>query len=48
MGNREDKPKRSSFELVEMLRDKKGIRFELINETEAQSYLTDCLLADGI
>ena len=41
MSNRKDKPKRSSHELVEMLRDEKGIRFERMNEAEAERYLTE-------
>ena len=41
MSNRADKPKRSPVELVEMLRDKKGIRFELMSEAEAQIYLSE-------
>ncbi len=41
MSNRSDKPKRAPAELVEMLRDKKGITFDLMSEAEAEIYLSD-------
>ena len=41
MSNRVDKPKRSPAELVKMLRDKKGISFDLMNETEAETNLAE-------
>lgn len=41
MSNRVDKPKRSPVELVDMLRDKKGISFNLMSEAEAITYLSE-------
>lgn len=41
MSNRESKPKRTSEELVSMMRDEKGIRFERMPEAEAVRYLKD-------
>ena len=39
MSNRELKPKRTSEDLIAMMRDEKGIRFELMKEDEAVCYL---------
>lgn len=39
ISNRIQKPKKTAHELVEMLRDEKGVCFELMSEEEAESYL---------
>lgn len=40
ISNRILKPKKSAHELVEMLRDEKGVRFDLMSETDAENYLS--------
>lgn len=40
ISNRIQKPKRTAQELIAMLRDEKGVRFEQMTETEAEYYLT--------
>lgn len=39
MSNRTDKPKKSVAQLVTMMRDEKGITFNLISENDAAYYL---------
>lgn len=39
MSNRTDKPKKSVAQLVTMMRDEKGITFNLISESDAAYYL---------
>ena len=41
MNNRVDKPMRSPAELIAMLRDEKGITFNYMTPTEAETYLND-------
>lgn len=41
MSNRLCKPKKTSYELVEMMRDCKGIRFNIISEKDAAKYFRD-------
>ena len=40
ISNRVQKPKKSARELVEMLRDEKGVLFNLMTEADAENYLS--------
>lgn len=40
ISNRVEKPKKTAQELVNMLRDDKGIRFQIMDETAAEDYLS--------
>ncbi len=41
MNNHTNKPKQTASELIEMLRDKKGVAFNIINETDAKIHLIE-------
>ena len=41
MSNKTEKPKKSAKELIQMLRDQKGVLFDLMCEDEAERYLID-------
>lgn len=41
ISNRTQKPKKTAQELVAKLRDEKGVRFELMNEADAENYLSN-------
>lgn len=41
MGNRTDKPKQTSQQLITKMKTEKGIRFQYISESDAENYLTN-------
>lgn len=41
MGNKNNKPKQTAKQLVEKMKNEKGITFKYTSETEAENYLTD-------
>ena len=43
MGNKDDKPKLMSYELVNKMKNEKGIRFEIVSEDYAAFYLENIL-----